>query len=158
MLLRHLGSGDGHIQTMWQELGEGAPTIIGFANLCAVAMDRPIPESDELSDEAKSILVVAAGRGMMDVRSNREPFDSSERLLAVCVEVDEERRMLFLKRDDPEQTIRFLNGFRQCCLHGLVMHHLQRDFSLTANGFDLAKQLNRDDYTELIEFATEVPH
>lgn len=158
MLFRHMGSGDSHLQTMWQELGDGAPTIIGFASLCAASMGQSMPSPDNLSPEAKTILVAARDRGVMDIRGNREPIDSSERLLAVCVEIDNEQRLHFLQRDQPEQTIRFLDGFRQLCQSGLAIHHLQREFSLTANGFQLARQLDRDEYAELIQFAEEVLH
>ena len=158
MLVRNLEAGDSYLQTVWQELGNGAPTVIGFANLCSLAMARPVPSIEDLTDEAKAILAVAVKRGLMDIRSTRESFCSAERLLAICVEVDEDRRLHFMQRDSPEQTIRFLNGFRELCFHGLVMHHLGREFSLSTNGFELGRTLAENDYSALIGFAAEVPH
>lgn len=159
MLFRHLGSPDAQQQTLWQELGEGAPTLVAFAQLAAAALQRDSDaDAEPLIPEAEAILVAAAPRGMMDIRANREPFDSSERLLAVCVEIAENRRLLFLRRDQPEQTVRFLEGFRQLCRQGWVMHHLQREFSLSARGFERARELDPDRFQELLAFAVELEH
>lgn len=162
MLFRNLG-GDDKQTTQWQDLGHGAPTIIGLANLCSQKMAQPTitdePVCTEgLSDEAKTILVAAAKRGTIDIRADRDSFNSAERFLAVCVEYELEQRLLFLQKDDPEQTIRFLEGFRQLCQTGLIVHHLQKDFSLSAAGFKLAKSLNREDFQSLLSFAMEIEH
>jgi hypothetical protein len=69
-----------------------------------------------------------------------------------------EKRLLFLQKENPEQTVKFLEGFRQLCLHGLVLHHLQRDFSLSASGFVFAGSLNKDDYAASLSFASEIDH
>lgn len=144
--------------TAWQELAEGAPTILGFANLCSEMLVHP-PEQcelEQLSDFAKTILVLASQRGTIEIRAHRDAFDSAERFLAVCVEHDLEQRLLFLQKDDPQQTIRFLEAFHELCQRGLVRHHLQRDFSLSQRGFELARQLNREDFTALIEFGVVI--
>ena len=159
MLSRNLGSNDLQASS-WQDLGFGAATILGFANLCSRAMTIP-PDSislDDLSPEAKTILASAAERGTIDIRASREPFDSAERFLAVCVEYALDQRLLFLQKDNPKQTVQFLEGFRQLCQAGLIMHHLQKDFSLSAQGFKLAKQLNRAEFESLISFAVEIEH
>ena len=109
-----------------------------------------------LSPEAKAILTVASNRGVIEIRATPQEFDSVERFLAVCVEVEENRRLVFRNKSEPRQSIRFLEGFRQLCFHGLAIHHLHREFSLTSQGFELADKLNREDYTDLIDFATEV--
>ncbi len=162
MLLRNLGGDDQKYATHWQDLGEGAPTIIGYANLCMSAISQPQPAQENvlefLSDEAKAILVVAADRGVIDIRADRESFNSSERFLAVCVEYEVDQRILFLQKDQPEQTVRFLEGFRQLCQNGLVIHHLQKDFSLSASGFALAKLLNREELETLIGFGAKIEH
>ena len=160
MLLRNLGADQHRQKTAWADLEEGAPTIIGLAELCGMAMSNPGAESpvDQLSDEAKAILVVAAKRGTMDIRGKRDSFDSAARLLSVCVEYELNQRMLFLSDQDPQQTIRFLEGFRQLCEHGLVLHHLNKDFSLSSQGFEVANGLARSDYEELIGFAVELEH
>lgn len=159
MLSRSFNSSDQNPSQSWQDLGHGAPTIMGFANLCSRAISNHCEcDLDELSGEAKAILAAASDRGTMDIRASREPFDSSERFLAVCVEFELDRRLLFLRKDDPQQTVRFLDGFRQLCQSGLVLHHLQKDFSLSATGFEAAKQLNRSDHESLIDFAVEIEH
>jgi hypothetical protein len=157
MLRRHLGAEDRQ-QTLWQELSEGTATIVGFATLCSMAMCGTAPPPEELSEEAKAILAAAVGRGIMDIRGSKESFDSSERLLGVCVEQGEDSLLLFRRKSEPEQTIRFLDGFRQLCQAGLVMHHMQREFSLTTRGYEAARKLDRSELEELLEFALEVPH
>lgn len=147
----------------WQDLEFGAPTIIGFALLCSRALSSTESRPDasilnELSNEAKTILVLAANRGTIDVRASRESFDSAERFLAICVEYELDQRILFLQKSDPHQTIKFLEGFRELCLAGLIMHHLQKDFSLSAAGFEMAKTLKRENYESLIQFGVETEH
>ena len=161
MLFRNLGGGDQNQSISWQDLEFGAPTIIGYARLCSLALSQPTPGSpslDDLSNEAKTILAAVRERGTLDVRASRESFDSAERFLAVCVEFELDRRLLFLQKEDPKQTVRFLEGFRELCQSGLVVHHLQKDFSLSAAGFDLAAKLTRDDYEDLLSFAVEIEH
>ncbi len=157
MLLRNMGD-QAAKQTAWQDLAEGAPTILGFAGLCSSALMQPNDgcSAEQLTAEAKTILVLAASRGTIDIRANRDSFDSADRFLAVCVEYELEHRLLFLNKENPQQTVRFLEGFRELCQQGLVLHHLQRDFSLSGRGFELAKSLRRDDFSELIQFAVEL--
>ena len=162
MLFRNLGTGDQNQPISWQDLEFGAPTIIGYARLCSLAMSQPqtagSPSLDDLSSEAKTILVAARDRGTLDIRASRESFDSAERFLAVCVEYELDRRLLFLQKENPKQTVKFLEGFRELCQSGLVVHHLQKDFSLSAAGFELANQLKRDDFVDLLSFADEIEH
>ena len=162
MLFRNLGADDQKQATQWSDLGFGAPTIIGFANLCSQAMTSPAgsvtTSENDLSDEAKAILVATTNRGTIDIRASRESFDSAARFLAVCVEYELDRRLLFLQKENPEQTIRFLEGFRQLCQSGLVIHHLHKEFSLSVAGFDLAKTLKREDFEQQLGFATEIEH
>ena len=155
MLRRHLGS-ENRQQTLWQELNDGTATVVGFATLSTMAMCGTAPPPEELSAEAIAILVAASERGIMDIRGSQEGFDSSERLLGVCVEQSEDKLLLFRRKSEPEQTIRFLDGFRQLCQAGLVMHHMQREFSLTAKGFELARSLDETDADRLLEFAVDV--
>ena len=164
MLFRNL-SNPNPSATSWEDLGFGAPTIIGFAELCRQRITSPLNHgnaefdlSRELSWEAKTILAASANRGTIDIRANKDSFNSAERFLAVCVESDLEKRLLFLQKENPEQTVKFLEGFRQLCQHGLVIHHLQRDFSLSASGFQLAQSLNPDDYASSLKFASEIDH
>lgn len=157
MLSRNLAGDNLKITAQWEHLEQGAPTIIGFAHLCALAMSETSPvDPDSLSQEAKTILVAAAQRGTIDIRADRDAFDSSERFLAVCVEYELEKRLLFLQKENPEQTIRFLDGFRQLCQAGLIIHHLQKDFSLSAAGFTLTKELASSDYQTLLDFGVKI--
>lgn len=144
--------------TLWQELSEGAATIIGFAEICSQALQGTAEEvdSDRLSDEAKAILAVAAERGVIEIRAQKDGFDSVERFLAVCVEYAPEQRLLFLQKENPRQTVRFLEGFRQLCQAGLVLHHLQRDFSLSSRGFEVAQRFSKSEFQALVEFGMEL--
>ena len=147
---------DGRQLVLWEELGAGAPTLIAFARLCAdaLAANRQVPQ-EELTSEARAILYAARQRGAIEIQGVNDAFDSSERLLAICVELDTDRRVTFRRRGEPELTIRFLDGFRQLCCSGLVMHQLFREFSLTCAGFKLARTIPRDEVPLLHQFAEE---
>jgi hypothetical protein len=155
MLQRNL-SESSNKPTAWQELAEGAPTILAFAQLCSLALVDSEPKVMSLSDEAKTILALAANRGTIEIRAHRDPVDPVERFLAVCVEVEPERRILFLQKEDPHQTVKFLEGFRQLCRTGLILHHLHRDFSLSTHGYELARLLDSRDFVKLIGWAQEL--
>lgn len=131
---------------LWEELGAGVPTLMAFARLCseALAANRQHP-AEELSEEARAILYVARRRCSIEIKGTDTAIDSSERLLAVCVEVEPDQQFVFRRRGDPQLTVRCLDGFRQLCSSGLVMHHLYREFSLTHTGFELAKTMKRDE-------------
>jgi hypothetical protein len=149
-------SSDSQQMVLWEELGTGAPTLMGFAQLCAgaLAANRRDP-CEELSEEAKAILYTARHRGAIEIKGSDTGFDSSERLLAINVELDADRQFVFRRRGDPQLTMRFLDGFRQLCASGLVMHHLFREFSLTRAGFELAKTIQRDELHALDILAEE---
>lgn len=157
MLQRNLSESN-QKPTAWQELADGAPTIVAFAQLCSQALidsDRELA-SEHFSDEAKTILSLAAQRGTLEIRAQRDPVDSVERFLAVCVEVEPERRKLFLQKENPRQTVRFLDAFRELCRAGLVIHHLQRDFSLSRRGFEFAQHFRQSEFADLIQFAMDL--
>ena len=161
MLFRNLGQ-DPTDGLQWQDLGEGAPTVIGYANLCSKAITLPEIDreslEENLSQEAKALLAASGARGVFDIRASKETFDSTERFLAVCVEYEPDCRLLFLQKNNPEQTVRFLDGFRQLCASGLIVHHLQKDFSLSAVGFEYSRTVKRNQFEDLIEFATKIDH
>ncbi len=156
MLQRNLSSDESSGSSSTLDLTLGSPSVVGFANLAAKAIAGSSTPTECLSPEANAILVAAAAKGMLDLRVAKEGFDSSERLLAVCVEVDEEHRLLFRRKGQVRQTMQFLEGFRQLCQSGLVMHHLQSDFSLTVSGFDLAATLDQEDYSAELSYAVRV--
>ena len=146
---------DGRELVLWEELGLGAPTVIGFARLCSQALtaNRQAP-AEELATESRAILYAARHRGAIEVKGVNHAFDSSERLLAICVELDADRQLVFRRRHAPEFTIRFLDGFRQLCASGLVMHHLFREFSLTRAGFELARTIPRHE-VQIVDLLAE---
>ncbi len=154
-MIRNYGQDSGQV-ALWEELGAGVPTLMAFAGLCseALAGNRQQP-AEELSEEARAILHVARQRGSIEVKGTDTAVDSSERLLAICVEVEPERQFVFRRRGDPHLTVRCLEGFRQLCSSGLVMHHLFREFSLTHAGFELAKTIKRDDVGVLAVLAED---
>ncbi len=127
----------------WEDLGHGAPTIIALARLCSSAMVEGHPSATELSDEAKAILYAARDLGVIEIRATNVAFDAVDRFLVVCVATaSAQGEIVFKDSGDPTQTIRFLEGFRQLCACGLVIHHLYREFSLNARGFQLARSLD----------------
>jgi hypothetical protein len=172
MLRRNLSNFDGSGPTWWQDLGHGAPTIAGFAMLCSRAIgggmlnveqvnDAQLPAEQiwqRLSVEAKAILKLAANRGTFEIRAKQDGFDSVERFLAVAIEVDVDSWRLLLDKSNPRQTIRFLEAFGQLCQYGLIIHHLQREFSLSSRGYELAEKFVTDESVPqaLLEFGEEV--
>lgn len=148
----------------WRALDSGAPTISAFAELCRQSIIHP-PESVDpsgFSAEARTILICGSGRGVVDLRASKDDYDSVERFLAVCVETEPDSRLLFLNKEDPVQTVAFLEGFAELCRCGLILHHLGRDFSFSKSGFAMAKELSGSEeakaQSELLEFATRLDH
>ncbi len=150
---------DHYLAGSWEALGAGAPVLVALAQLCSQAMVDGVaakPTSVEgMMPEAKAILVAARGRGVIEVRGVNTAFDPAARMLAVYVEIDETQTIAFRDPNEPEVTVRFLEGFRQLCALGLVMHHLHRDFSLSTAGFELAKLIQRDDVLAWLEKGSE---
>jgi hypothetical protein len=142
MLQPFFGSRDTRWAETWQELGEGAPTLAGFARLCSLALAGHAQPDRPLSLEAKAILHSARERGMIEIKGSNRAFDAPARLLAVHVETSQQRSIIFRNRDKPEVTIRFLAGFRELCEAGLAMHHIYGDFSLTREGFEAAHHVS----------------
>ena len=112
----------------------------------------------EPSNEALALVAAAGTTGLFDIRGDKDAFESADRFLAVCIEIGPDRKLLFRDKSNPRQTMVFLDAFQQLCRSGFIVHHMLRDFSLTKTGFELADSLNSEDFQELIDFATEVPH
>lgn len=148
----------------WADLERGAPTILGLARVAALALANPGPAwtpqraEAELSPEARALLALAANRGTLDIRAQRESFDAAERRLGVCVEVNPDHWQWLLDKSQPQQTVRFLEGFRQLALGGLILHQLQSEFSLTAAGFELAAEIPQEPLQSLLHFGTSLDH
>lgn len=140
----------------WQELGQGAPSLAGFALVCSQSLASGGDPAIVLSAEAKAILYTARNRGVIEVKGSNRAFDAPARMLAVYVETDPERTLIFRSRENPGYTIRFLAGFRELCAAGLVMHHIYQEFSLTRPGLDLAQSVSQAEVESLIQLATSL--
>lgn len=147
----------GEMASSWEALGSGGPTLAALAAVCAVAIVHPPPVSDqpELSRESLAILFAARNRGIIEVRGVRTAFEAPGRLLAVYVEEDEHRTVAFRSQENPEITVRFFDGFCQLCRAGMILHHLHRDFTLSRQGFERARQITHQEVARELAEATE---
>lgn len=151
MLPRFLGE-DGRARINWEEMGQGAPTLIGLARICSDALISPTRNPESLSVEAKLVLFLAKSRGVIHVMGNNDEFDPADRFLTVHVEVTPDKMVSLKFREEPKQTIRFLEGFKELCEAGLVIHHLYREFSLSLKGFDLAEKVALEEVQSLMKY------
>jgi len=152
----HWPSDEGGPLVSWDDMGAGAPTVIALAQVCAKALardNRPLPE---LSPEARAILSAARDRGVIEIKGTNNAFNSIERFLAVCIDLDGERTLVLRSRQDPTVTVRFLDAFRELCAARLAMHHLYREFSLTTAGFELARATDPKEAEPLLALGYEV--
>lgn len=140
----------------WQELGQGAPTLAGLARVASLAMATGGDKSVRLSPEARCLLFAASTRGTLEVKGANRAFDAPGRMLAVYVETDPDRTLIFRSRENPLVTVRFLAGFRELCSAALVMHHIYTEFSLTREGFDLAATVAEVEVAHLLALASEL--
>jgi hypothetical protein len=131
----------------------GAPTIIALAQLCSQALLNNELEVSSLSAEARAILYAARERGVLEVKANNAAYESPCRMLTVHVEVPDAQQIRFRDLGSVRQNILFLEGFRELCRSGLVMHHLYHEFSLTRAGFDLAASLEPAGLEPLLQLA-----
>ena len=155
MLQRNL-SDDRSMGLSWEDMGAGAPTIIGFARLCSNALASGHVSTDDLSVEALALLYAARERGVIEIKASNSAFDAIDRFLAVYVEIDLDTGLVFKRKDDPARTIRFLDAFRELCGAGLVYHHLFREFSLTSEAFQAAAKIAREDIEDALSFASKL--
>lgn len=158
MLQRNLSENRPTESLVWEDLTNGVPTIAALAQLCSGVLADPqaaASYSSNLTPESSAILHVAANTGSISIRGDKNAFEPGERYLAICVEQKDGRRIEFRVQDNPEQTIRFVEGFRRLCKAGLVMHQLMNEFSLTAAGFDFAKQVDADAISNLVEMGRD---
>jgi hypothetical protein len=139
----------------WQELGQGAPTLAGLARVCSLAMATGGDKSIKLSPEAQAILFAARNRGILEVKGANRAFDAPGRMLAVYIETEPDRTLIFRSRENPAYTIRFLAGFRELCAAGLVMHHIYQEFSLTREGLEQATAVSEPEVAGLLGLAGE---
>lgn len=149
---------DNYLHGSWEALGNGAPLLVALAQLCSDrwvhGANRSIPPA-ALSGEARAILFAARDRGIIEIKAVNSAFDAAARLLAVYVELDDEHTIAFRDSKRPEITVRFLDGFRELCEHGLIMHHIYRDFSLAPAALVYAKSIERESVQSWLDMATE---
>ncbi len=150
---------DNYLSGSWDALGAGAPVLVALSQLCSNAMvdlnaASPI-DVEQLSPEAKAILVASRDRGVIEVKAVNAAFEAPSRMLAVYVELDEVQTIAFRDRNEPEVTVRFLEGFRVLCQKGLVMHHIHCDFSLTSRGFEIARTISKQEVQPWLDKGTE---
>jgi hypothetical protein len=150
---------DNYLSGSWDALGAGAPILVALAQLSSSAMvdvDPTAPvQRDLLPPEALAILVAARNRGVIEVKADNTAFEAPSRMLAVYVEIDETQTIAFRNPNEPEITVRFLEGFSQLCRLGLVMHHIHRDFSLSRRGFDFARTIDIQEVQPWLDLGTE---
>lgn len=156
--MRDLNPVDNYLHGSWEALGNGAPLLVALAQLCSDSWTKSANREydlDELSLQAKAILFAARDRGVIEVRAVNSAFEASARLLAVYVEVCEERTIAFRDPTNPAVTLYFLEGFRMLCERGMIIHHIHRDFTLAPQALELAHSISRDDVKEQLDQATE---
>ena len=149
---------DNYLHGSWEALGNGAPMLVALAQLCSERWVRGRSAAvylSSLSGEAQAILFAAQGRGIVEIKAVNSAFDAAARLLAVYVELDDEHTIAFRDAKNPEVTVRFLDGFRELCDSGLVLHHIYRDFSLAPSALELARTIEREQVQHLLDKATE---
>jgi hypothetical protein len=140
----------------WADVVSGAPSIIGFAALAGRAIATNARLQGELGLPAQALLLAARDRGSLEIKASKNAYDSAQRLLAVYVELAPERFLSFRSATRPQYTIEMLDGFRQLCAAGMVMHHLGHDFSLTHAGMLAAAGVQRDLVASLLAEAVEL--
>ena len=153
----HLSPVDSYLTGSWEALGQGAPVLVALAQISSQAMISGGPETlPPLTPEARTILFAARERGIVEIKGVHSAFEAPSRLLAVYIEMTDEYTIAFRDRMNPETTVRFLDGFRQLCECGLVIHHLHRDFSLTPAGFELARTITQEEVQPWLDKATDM--
>lgn len=157
--MTNLNPVDNYLHGSWEALGNGAPTLVALAQLCSERWVRGASAAGldelELPPESLTILFAARERAIIELRAVNSAFDTAARLLAVYVEMSEERTIAFRDQERPENTLRFLEGFRVLCDRGLIIHHIHRDFSLAPQAIDLAQDIEQAEVQTWLDMATE---
>lgn len=158
--MRDLNPVDNYLHGSWEALGAGAPMMVALAQLASENWTKSNPSDSEhaakgLSREARAIVLAASRHGMIEIKAVNAAFEASARMLAVYIELDEEQTLAFRDPEKPEFTMSFLEGFRELCAAGYVMHHTARDFSITPAAIALANTLEAADYQPLFDQAIQ---
>ena len=139
---------------LWKDLTHSVPTLAALAQLASDRLVSPNTVEIALSPEANTILSITRDRGVIELKSNNTEFESAQRMLAVYVEQAADTHVMFRSRTEPEVTVRFLDGFRQLCDAGLVMHQVGGEFSLTSQGYEQARKINPVEVAECVAMGT----
>lgn len=155
--MQDLNPVDNYLHGSWEALGNAAPMLVALAQLASDSwVKRPkATGADDLSGAARAILFAARQRGIVEIKAVNSAFDAASRILAVYVEMDDERTIAFRDPADPAVTIEFLEGFKELCAGGLMLHHIHRDFSLSTSGLEIARAVKQEDVQELLDKASE---
>ncbi len=157
MLAPNFGGNEQDATALLKVMNEGYPVVSALAMLSAKAIAtgefKANETLDKLTPEAKMLLLVSRVRGTFEVRATKDSFDSTERFLAVCVETEPGVYLVFRRKDQPRQTVRFVEAFAQLCRLGLVIHHQQKEFSLSTFGYEIAEGVSADEIEDLTDFA-----
>ncbi len=149
---------DNFLHGSWEALGSGAPMLVALAQLCTDRWVKTSPEQvnlDGLPQESLAILFSAKDRGIIEIRAVNSAFDPAARLLAVYVESNPEHTIVFRDKENPEVTVKFLEGFRRLCERGLIIHHIYGDFSLAPRALELARMISEESVQSWLKKATE---
>ena len=79
-----------------------------------------------------------------DGRTHEENVVAKLEFERVSQILNDEERHCFRQTGDVRGNIRYLEGFRQLCAAGLVLHHLNHEFSLTDAGFEVAAHVDAE--------------
>jgi len=139
---------------LWKDLTHSVPTLAALAQLASDRLVSPNTVEIELTPQARTILSITRDRGVIELKSNNTEFESAQRMLAVYVEQSADTHVMFRSRTEPEVTVRFLDGFRQLCDAGLVMHQVGGEFSLTSQGYEQARKINPAEVADLVSMGT----
>ena len=157
MLAPNFGGNEQDATALLKVMNEGYPVVSALAMLSAQAIVKGEFDANDtletLTPEAKMLLLVARVRGTFEMRATKDSFDSTERFLAVCVETESGVFLVFRRKDQPRQTVRFIEAFAELCRVGLVIHHQQKEFSLSTHGYTMAESVSADELKDLIDFA-----
>jgi hypothetical protein len=113
----------------WEQLGQGVPTLAGLASVASRAVATGGDKTNRLSPEARCLLFAAKDRGILEVKGSNRAFESPARMLAVHVEADADRTLIFPSRENPAITIRVLRLTRPLRCRAGDAPHLHRVFA-----------------------------
>ena len=169
MLPIHLNSAQDNENSLLEQLNQGIPSIWQMAKMCTAAQNQGIgageaesshscANTSDLSTECQTILWLARNRGSFDIKFDRNAFESSDRVLTVHVEVGENSWQPCRVARNIRKNIAFLEAFMSLCRLGLVLHHVNTEFTLSGRGFECADSIAEDEIKAEIENLVTIDH